>query len=148
MGPTWGPPGSCRPQMGLMLAPWTLLSGSYYLSLEQNDLQESQWSADSHMHDSVIRSSQGPSIVRSCQWRWVLHWTLWLSHSCLTWVYSSMTGIVMPCHTISRKKDLCMPPANERWHYILKSSLIGWAHTKMITGRCGIHHWSNPKEKI
>ena len=28
MGPTWGPPGSCRPQMGPMLAPWTL-PGSY-----------------------------------------------------------------------------------------------------------------------
>ena len=28
MGPTWGPPRSCRPQMGPMLAPWTLLSGS------------------------------------------------------------------------------------------------------------------------
>ena len=27
MGPAWGPPGSCRPQMGPMLAPWTLLSG-------------------------------------------------------------------------------------------------------------------------
>ena len=27
MGPTWGPPGSCRPQMCPMLAPWTLLSG-------------------------------------------------------------------------------------------------------------------------
>ena len=27
MGPTWGPPGSCRPQMGPMLAPWTLPSG-------------------------------------------------------------------------------------------------------------------------
>ena len=27
MGPTWGPPGSCRPQMGPTLAPWTLLSG-------------------------------------------------------------------------------------------------------------------------
>ena len=25
MGPTWGPPGFCRPQMGHMLAPWTLL---------------------------------------------------------------------------------------------------------------------------
>ena len=24
MGPTWGPPGTCRPQMGPMLAPWTL----------------------------------------------------------------------------------------------------------------------------
>ena len=28
MGPTWGSPGSCRPQMGPILAPWTLLSGS------------------------------------------------------------------------------------------------------------------------
>ena len=28
MGPTWGPSGSCRPEMGPMLAPWTLLSGS------------------------------------------------------------------------------------------------------------------------
>ena len=27
MGPTWGPPGSCRSQMGPMLAPWTFLSG-------------------------------------------------------------------------------------------------------------------------
>ena len=27
MGPTWGPPGPCRPQMGPMLAPWILLSG-------------------------------------------------------------------------------------------------------------------------
>ena len=26
-GPTWGPPGSCRRLVGLMLAPWTLLSG-------------------------------------------------------------------------------------------------------------------------
>ena len=26
MGPFWGPPRSCRPQMGPMLAPWTLLS--------------------------------------------------------------------------------------------------------------------------
>ena len=27
MRPTWGPPGTCRPQMGIVLAPWTLLSG-------------------------------------------------------------------------------------------------------------------------
>ena len=27
MGPTWDPPGSCRPQVGPMLAPWSLLSG-------------------------------------------------------------------------------------------------------------------------
>ena len=29
MGPTWGPPGSCWPQMGPMLAPLTLLSGKF-----------------------------------------------------------------------------------------------------------------------
>ena len=27
IGPIWGPPGSCRPQMGPILAPWILLSG-------------------------------------------------------------------------------------------------------------------------
>ena len=30
LGPTWGPPGSCRPQMDPMLAPWTLLSGDIF----------------------------------------------------------------------------------------------------------------------
>ena len=29
MGPTWGPTGSCRPQMSPMLAPWTLLLGMW-----------------------------------------------------------------------------------------------------------------------
>ena len=29
-GPTWGPPGSCRPQVGPMWAPWTLLSAMIY----------------------------------------------------------------------------------------------------------------------
>ena len=29
MWPTWGPPGSCRPQVGPTLAPRTLLSGMY-----------------------------------------------------------------------------------------------------------------------
>ena len=29
MGPTWGPPGAERTQVGPMLAPWTLLSGSF-----------------------------------------------------------------------------------------------------------------------
>ena len=29
MGPTWKPPGSCQPQVGPMLAPWTLLSGEF-----------------------------------------------------------------------------------------------------------------------
>ena len=43
MGPTWGPPRSCRPQMGpiAMLAPWTLLSGLQHpMGHEHNQNQE------------------------------------------------------------------------------------------------------------
>ena len=41
MGPTWGPPGSCRPQMGPMLAPWTLLPGMVTRALGANDTRSS-----------------------------------------------------------------------------------------------------------
>ena len=30
--PTWGPPGSCRPQVGPMSVPWTLLSGKLIIN--------------------------------------------------------------------------------------------------------------------
>ena len=53
MGTTWGPLGPCRPQMGPMLAPWTLLSGLHcwtqlqtwlvamqFSSMEQNPIRE------------------------------------------------------------------------------------------------------------
>ena len=44
MGPTWGPPGSCRPQMGPMLAPWTLLSVYIFIyMLWQNQLWNVYW---------------------------------------------------------------------------------------------------------
>ena len=53
MGPTWGPPGSWRPQMGPMLAPWTLLSmlvccelnSSEQTSVYQNTIITTQESA-------------------------------------------------------------------------------------------------------
>ena len=45
MGPTWGPPGSCRPQMGPMLAPWTLSSGELYLHKLQRVLSVWHWQA-------------------------------------------------------------------------------------------------------
>ena len=53
MGPTWGPPGSCRPQMGPMLAPWALLSG---LVCNEHD----------SIYDMTLMSSLLP-------W-WIIHW--------------------------------------------------------------------------
>ena len=43
MGPTWGPPGSCRSQMGPMLTPWTLLSGVLFRSADVNPSFMAQW---------------------------------------------------------------------------------------------------------
>ena len=45
MGPTWGPPGSCRPQMGPMLAPWTLLSGTAYIRQYSTHYHGVAWAA-------------------------------------------------------------------------------------------------------
>ena len=39
MGPTWGQSGSCRPQMGPMLAPWTLLSESWCIRVRWHDVE-------------------------------------------------------------------------------------------------------------
>ena len=36
MGPTWGPTGTDRTQVGPMLAPWTLLSGTVYQTVHEN----------------------------------------------------------------------------------------------------------------
>ena len=63
MGPTWGPPGSCRPQMGPMLAPWTLLSGllakpgsnQHYLSIgSSNGLATSRRQAIVWTNDGIV----------------------------------------------------------------------------------------------
>ena len=47
MGTIWGPSGADRTQVGPMLAPWTLLSGSFYkppeLSLGLNRFYENHW---------------------------------------------------------------------------------------------------------
>ena len=52
MGPTWGPPGPCRPQMGPMLAPWTFLSGELTLMLS--------YARQYHLGDSHVQSPRWP----------------------------------------------------------------------------------------
>ena len=62
MGPTWGPPGACRPQMGPILAPWSLLSG-FPLVL----CTCSHWHSNAHnrdtawLRDTVRQTSRGKS---------------------------------------------------------------------------------------
>ena len=53
MGPTWGPPGSCRPQMGPMLAPLTLLSGVPICNIESISwmMPDSKWRCNNETID-------------------------------------------------------------------------------------------------
>ena len=70
MGPIWGPPGSCWPQMGPMLVPWTLLSGGcggFSISADQMKFRGPAWGPS-----GSCRPRMGPMLAP---------WTL-LSGSC------------------------------------------------------------------
>ena len=61
MGPTWGPSGSCRPQMGPMLAPWTLLSGMVGWSISnwwQIDQPDQGTGQDGHLVGTIWSNAE------------------------------------------------------------------------------------------
>ena len=73
MGPSWGPPGSCQPQMGPILAPWTLLSGILIekegvdqLAMNLNpktSFSEAEWCIYASLNYTIIGSDNGLSVV-------------------------------------------------------------------------------------
>ena len=85
MRPTWVPPGSCRPQMGPMWAPWILLSGvrctfwvlfqiilfsfrEFVLSEDNNDCQSAVlWYYDGEIAGRTLRfcGTELPNVTRS-----------------------------------------------------------------------------------
>ena len=67
MGPTWGPPGSCRPQVGSTLAPWTLLSGyslHHFIGRVMMD-SEAAFHAHSLSVNQLYVISDSPAILQS-----------------------------------------------------------------------------------
>ena len=73
MRPTWGPPGSWRPQMGPMLAPWTLLSGMIHRIWRGKNIkkwycQKEQIQTDSHWVFLHALFSVLPAPVVSRHW--------------------------------------------------------------------------------
>ena len=71
-GPTWGPPGPCRPQMTPMWAPWTLLSGTAITCLPSAPLAKQSighWvSLRSSSHGLVKRPGNSQTLRR-----WISH---------------------------------------------------------------------------
>ena len=61
VGPTWGPSGADRAQMGPMLAPWTLLSGIAYVQVcHESGLLKKIPILKSTLHDDVIEWENFP----------------------------------------------------------------------------------------
>ena len=53
MGPTWGPPGSCRLQMGPMLAPWILLSRECIGTDNSAEESAETWEKLHNFHETI-----------------------------------------------------------------------------------------------
>ena len=109
MGPTLGPPGADRTQMGPMLAPWTLLLGLLYK-------YNPSW---------LVKLL---FVIKSCyaaisSWFMHTHCTI----SCI--ICASLTGsrLMQMFHIKELILGLC--PANLTQRYFVTTFLIGWAQS-------------------
>ena len=106
MGPTWGPSGADRTQVGPMLAPWTLLSG-----LASNNWFHGMKSCFNYtrLHNNNILSSNFRRCVgckvyckilkfefkkkkKNCNFYFVWFW-LWILYESLVWVIIGWQGV-------------------------------------------------------
>ena len=77
MWPTWSPPGSCRPHVGPMLTPWTLLSGLWPGQV-------------SHLSAGCYGSGQFTKRQLGKEYRMSIYFiVLFLAFSCLLWYYTN-----------------------------------------------------------
>ena len=133
MGPTWGPLGSCGPQMGPMLAPWTLLSGnvSYY------------WPCPLGFH----RWRQ-PNGDRRWWWgKWYMAYPL-VCTSCRPNIFLKVTVTILCIQKIKWKKEIrCL-----YWNRILfpqiKKKREHFAYTTHLHTRDDTPFWLNNKNNI
>ena len=128
MGPTWDPPGSCQPQMGPMLAPWTLLSGITGIThMVFLSLCFVFWSSTTNFTLSSMFTLL--TLGQLCN-------TLMLGKHPDDYGYHASLDMTIKPHQIKEHQNhlyalwgmiLDMVSASERQCYNVKSSLIGWS---------------------
>ena len=92
MGTAWGPPGSCRPQMGPMLVPWTLLSGEIFAIL-QHGIQ-SHYSTASQQSVQRLQMYTYQVILNMFRNPTDFQWGFWTSPGKPWWVWKCRTYIL------------------------------------------------------
>ena len=113
MGPTWGPSGSCRPQMDPMMAPWTLLSEvTLLMTMTWTQLRLTHWGRVTHICVSnltIIASDDGLSPVRHQAIIWTNAVTLLIGS-----LGTNFSEIVIEIYRFSFKK-LHLKMSSAKW---------------------------------
>ena len=120
MGPTWGPSGADRTQVGPMLAPWTLLSGALRWLKQNTNKSLINWRKAPQLSPSQSYGASGCFLW--CQPKQMTKQTVELP---LIW-----DVMMLVWHHCNVEIILGMGSANESQHYNVTLSLIGWAHTQ------------------
>ena len=112
MGPTWCPPGSCRPQMGPMLSPWTLLSWQWPYGVNR-----SLFSTGKHFQHTNLISRYG----KKCNSMFMVFFTKNSNFKAVCKILSvKLLSIAILCFIFARKIYLPFLPdikhKNLSWH--------------------------------
>ena len=141
MRPTWGPPGSCWPQMGPMLVPWTLLWGT-----------SSIWAIDGIQRPQLrwLRASRRPWIIPNedyldCNMQHIIVQIWWIFSRCFpsqseaimakicllrsSWKWKLAVEIFYAVSVTNSSSSLQMPPEVEGFVQQIPQQSIDWAHT-------------------
>ena len=91
MGPTWGPPGSCRSQMGPMLAPWALLSGWVLIDINicKGPSVGDVTSTENYPPHHLLRPLLEWLLTRRVWLSWIIHTSL-----VLVWLFCKFVGYI------------------------------------------------------
>ena len=127
MGPAWGPPGSCRPQMGPMLARWTFLTGIHTLSYFYRWLVHCDFPPRHVYHRAFW--TRLPQLAHSwvnlaITWRWILDKAPFVASSKLSYVLPSHPDSADQIRGISPQYPSTVQPHQHIKHWVtrIKSS--------------------------
>ena len=125
-----GPPCSCRPQMGPMLAPWTLRKGSPWMPLKQRARIEEGVRRPSHHHiyglvqNFSTSSALAMEIVQSCT-KPSIYWSSGICY----WGYTSHDLVTFPVVMWS-KCDLSVSGTCFRYLKVLYACTVPISYNK------------------
>ena len=102
MGSTWGPPGSCRPQVGPMLAPWILLSGIWLTPC-----------CGATMSHAILPKAISPTQITIKRNKHIVLAILYFICVCYTWCFPYTVRTVL-CITLNVPEDHLLLPTYDK----------------------------------